>query len=294
MKTQINFLKSAIVICLLFIGLHASTNAQALLSTKVVGKGQPMILIHGMSCSDGVWDEVVERYKGKYQLHLVSLAGFGNKQQIEKPHYLEAVKEELIAYIKKRKLHKPILMGHSMGGFLSLWAAADAPDLFDKIISVDGLPYFPVLQVPGLTPETAKPMVDNMKASMQKMDAKAYETQQRAMMAGMMRSPEKQEKVYAMGIASHQPTIGQAYSEMYTTDLRPKMDKIIAPVLVLGAWYAYQQYGVSRESSLAGYQSQVKNIANAKVALADTAYHFIFFDEPAWFYQQVDAFLAQN
>ena len=38
---------------------------QELISTTVVGKGKPIILIHGMACAPEVWDEFVEKYKTK-------------------------------------------------------------------------------------------------------------------------------------------------------------------------------------------------------------------------------------
>jgi len=35
-----------------------------------------MILIPGLSCPGDVWDETVAHYKDRYQMHVLSLAGF--------------------------------------------------------------------------------------------------------------------------------------------------------------------------------------------------------------------------
>jgi pimeloyl-ACP methyl ester carboxylesterase len=67
----------------------------------------------------------VEKYKENYELHLVTIKGFGNKEKAEVEHYLREVKDEVVAYTKEHDLKNPILVGHSMGGFLGLWAAAD-------------------------------------------------------------------------------------------------------------------------------------------------------------------------
>lgn len=291
-----NLIKKSRII-LLIAGLLFSAHilkSENIISTKVIGKGQPMILIHGMSCSADVWSDVVNRYKSNYEIHLVTLKGFGNKENVESDHYLKAVRDEIISYTKENKLKNSILMGHSMGGFLSLWASATAPELFEKVISVDGIPYFPAIQMPNITPETAQGFVNQMKANMQNVTEEAYAQQQKMIIAGMIATPNKREQVVEMGINSNRSVTGQAYGEMYTTDIRPEMNNVKANVLVLGAWAAYEQYGSTKAIVEQNYEAQCKDIKNVKVAVADKAYHFIFYDEPEWFYGQVDSFLAMK
>ena len=86
-------------------------------------------------------------------------------------------------------------------------------------------------------------------------------------------------------------TIGQVMYEMYTIDLRTTVAAIDCPVLVLGSWIAYKPYGVTRESVTQSFGDQVKTIGNCKVEITDTAKHFIFYDDPQWFYEKVDTFL---
>jgi pimeloyl-ACP methyl ester carboxylesterase len=292
MKTQkLNWL----IICMLMAALKTFEVAAAtsLISTQIKGKGQPIILIHGMSCSAEVWDEFVERYQGKYELHLVTIKGFGNKESAAYEHYLKAVKDELIAYTKNRKLKEAILIGHSMGGFLSLWAASEEPDLYSKIISVDGVPYFPVLQMAGITPETAKPMVESIKTAMANLDEATALANQKMIVSSMIATEEKRDKVIKMGMNSNPMVVGQAYGEMFTTDIRPLMGKVKSPVLVFGSWAAYQNFGATKESVTIGYQNQLKDIEQVKLLVAEKAYHFVFYDEPEWFYREMDRFLSE-
>lgn len=264
-----------------------------LISVQVTGKGQPLILIHGMSCSPEVWDELVSKYQIDYEIHLVSFKGFGNMESINSDHILGQAKDELIAYVKTNKLKQPIIIGHSMGGFLGLWASADEPDLFGKIVSVDGVPYFPVLQMPGLTPETAKPMIEGMKNSLVNMDKETALNNQKMIVSTMIATEEKRAKVVEMGISSNPKVVGQAYGEMFTTDIRPYMSKIKVPVLVFGAWAAYKSFGATKESVINGYKNQLKDIEHLELLVADEAYHFVFYDEPEWFYSELDKFLKK-
>ncbi len=287
------FLKSPIVLfSIVLLMMSAEVKCENIISTTVVGKGQPMILIHGMCCSADVWHEVTEHYKKDYEIHIVTLKGFGNKENVNSAHFLKEVKNELIDYVKTKQLNNAVLMGHSMGGFLSLWAASEAPDLFDKIISVDGIPYFPAIQMRNLTPEIAENMAQQMITNMNNISEEALIQQQKMIIASMIATPDKREAVVEMSINSNRAITNQAFSEMYTTDIRPQMKKIKAPVLVLGAWAAYQQYGTTRQAVENNYIDQCKDIQNVKIAIADEAYHFIFYDEPEWFFKQIDDFLS--
>ena len=129
--------------------------AQKAFRVTVTGTGPAMLLIPGYSCSGDVWKETVEQLSANYECHVVTLAGFAGQPAIDTP-VLKTVKEELIRYVKEKKLVKPALVGHSMGAFLSIWAASEAPSLFGKIICVDGVPFISALGKPQVTVDSVK------------------------------------------------------------------------------------------------------------------------------------------
>ena len=277
-----------------FLGIYSSTAGSAILSVETRGQGHPMILIHGMSCSADVWDEVATYYEDRYELHLVTIAGFGNHQSVEASHVLKAIRDALLEYVKAESLNRPVLMGHSMGGFLSLWAAVEAPDVFGRIISVDGLPYFPVLSQPGITPETAGPIVEMIQNNIKNATPEMARFSQEMMIASMIGDPEKRPAVVEMGMNSNTDVIARAMGEMYTTDIRQEVKAVDVPVLAFGSWYGYRQWGVTKESASAAYRAQFDAMPNATFKMAETALHFIFYDEPEWFFKVVDGFLAER
>ncbi len=277
----------------LILGLTFASRGNRIISTEVRGSGQPAILIHGMACSAQVWDDVASYYSNRYELHLVTIAGFGNNNTIESQHILRAVRDELIDYVVSRSLNKPILIGHSMGGFLSLWAAVTRPELFGKIVSVDGVPYFPTLVMPGITPETAAPLLEMMQQNMTGQDYETARATQEMMIASMIGNEAKRPMVVDMAMKSNGAVIAKAMGEMYTTDIRSLMAYLESPVLVLGSWYGYRDFGTTMESAKAGFKAQFENNSDlVKVKMAETALHFIFYDEPEWFFKAVDTFLG--
>jgi pimeloyl-ACP methyl ester carboxylesterase len=294
LKTKTMIKQVIIIVISFFLGYFSASAGNSIIQTEVRGTGQPMVLIHGMACSADVWEEVAAYYEDRYELHLVTIAGFGNGRNIDAPHVLKAIRNAILEYVQSEELHKPILMGHSMGGFLSLWAGVEDPGVFGKIISVDGLPYFPVLAMPGISAETAGPIVEMMQNNMRNASPEVVRAQQEMMIATMISDPGKRAAVLEMGMKSNPDVIARAMGEMYTTDLRDLVASIEVPLLALGSWYGYRDWGVTKESASAGYQAQFDLIPNATFKMADTALHFIFYDDPGWFFEVVDEFLAER
>lgn len=280
----------------LFIALllaNKISNAQTYFKAEVIGKGQPMILIHGLYCSGDVWKEVVEHYATQYECHVLTLAGFGGNEAKLNDHFLESVKDDILTYVDKKKLKNLVIMGHSMGAFISFWTAASAPKTFSKVIAVDGVPFMGAVQMPGATPESMKPMATNMRDMMSSLTPEQTIANQRMYLPTMIRDKSRIDQVLAIASRCDNKTQGQVMYELFTIDLREKVNSIECPVMLMGAWVAYKPYGVSRESVMKTYSSQVKGIKNHQVEISDSAMHFIFFDEPQWFFEKTDAFLAR-
>ena len=130
--------KSILVIVFTLL-ISKSIFSQTSFKVEVKGKGAPVLLFPGFGCTGQVWDETVAEISKTHECHIFTFAGFGNVPAIENP-WLATIKSEIISYVKVKKLKKPTLIGHSLGGTLSLWLASTETDLFKKAIIVDALP----------------------------------------------------------------------------------------------------------------------------------------------------------
>ena len=124
--------------------------AQPAFQVKITGHGQPMILIPGLASSGETWDSTVARYQDRYECHVLTLAGFAGVPRIPAP-MLDKVRDDLAAYIRDKKLVKPIMVGHSLGGFVTLALASKYPDLPGKLVIVDALPSLAAMFQPDIT-----------------------------------------------------------------------------------------------------------------------------------------------
>jgi pimeloyl-ACP methyl ester carboxylesterase len=268
-----------------------SLKGQKLFTVDIQGKGHPMILIPGLYCNGKVWNETVDHYRNTYECYVITLAGFGGNAPALTDNYLEQVKNELIEYVRQKKLNHPVILGHSLGGFLAFWTASSAPSLFSGIIAVDGLPFLPGIQRPGATVESSKAMAENMRNIMGNQTPEMTKASQKMYLPMMITDTTKMKFVAEMATQSDSKTIGEAMYELYTTDLRPEVSKIQCPVQLQGSWIGYKDYGATHATALKSYQEQVASIKKVSVEINDTAKHFIFYDDPTWFYSKTDAFL---
>lgn len=274
-----------LAICILFSFISNGQNKA--FKVEVVGKGQPIILIPGYSCSGDVWKETVEQLKSKYQCHVLTLAGFAGVPAIDTP-ILKTVRNEIIRYTKQNKLKKPILMGHSLGAFMSLWVSSEEPTLFGKVICVDGLPFISAMSNPAMTADSMKrsPYMNPaivVKNFMSMPDSGFIDGTAKAMRS-QVEDTARARQIATWQFLSDRRTLGIALVEMSTTDLRKDIAKIRQPVLMLGSIY------MNKENSFKVLKEQLANLKNKTIKVADSK-HFIMYDQPQWLINEITLFL---
>jgi N-formylmaleamate deformylase len=289
-----SLLKHCIIIC--FISIHLNVKAQSDQQTAfqvtVTGQGQPMILIPGATCSGAVWDEMVARYKKKYQCHVITLAGYAGVAPISNPPYLETFETDLIKYFQDHKLNHVILVGHSIGGFIALSIAASADPRLEKVILVDALPFLAEVMSPGAGKGFNEVQAKFLLDGYNKMNDVQLKGAQFQVAKSLCADSSKWDRISAWGAASDRKTKAYSMTEMLGRDLRQQISTVKVPVLVMAAFKpvaAYPQF--TKENVLATYQGQYAACKPCLVKVTSSSKHFIMYDEPAWFYKETDSFL---
>ncbi len=94
------------------------------------GTGQPIVLVHGLAAQmQHLTYALRERLRGQYRVIFVDRPGAGYSDR--KPGAsarLPAQGDMIAALIRKLGLDRPLVVGHSLGGAVSLAAALDHPD----------------------------------------------------------------------------------------------------------------------------------------------------------------------
>ncbi len=256
------------------------------------GAGRPLVFIPGLASSGDVWDETVAHLQGRYDCHVLTLAGFAGQPAIPAP-FFTTERRALADYLRSQGLEKPILVGHSLGGVLALAVAADAPELVGGVVIVDSLPFLPAAMDPRATVESMRPRAEEMRTQMRMQTVEQRSTQSLRVLRSYISDESKVDVAARWGANSDPETVNQAVYELMTTDLRPEMSRITAPTLVLGSWIALKGR-VPREAVEAVYQGQYAKLPTGRVVMSDTARHFIMWDDPEGFFRELDGFLGTH
>jgi len=258
-------------------------------SVQVVGHGKPMILIPGLTCGGDVWKTTVEHFKDRYECHVLTLAGFAGQPGIEAP-MLETIRKDIAAYIRQKNLSHPVMVGHSLGGFLSFWIAATDPTLVGPVVSVDGGTFLSALMDPNATAESAKTGAESMRKMMEGQTAEQFAANNKMFLAGMISDPKNVDLIAPSCAKSDPKAVALAMYELMTTDLRDEVARIKTPVLLIGNG-AFGGSPEMKKSVEARYEAQVAKVPSHKVLIAEKAKHFIMLDDPKFLFSAMDDFL---
>jgi pimeloyl-ACP methyl ester carboxylesterase len=167
------------------------------------------------------------------------------------------------------------------------------PDIAGKLVIVDSYPMLAGIMDPTMTVEKAKEASNQMRKGMEQQTQDTYE---RTTKSGMYTRPmvtkdSDLDRVIAWGLKSDRTAVTDAMSELFAQDLRAEVSKIKIPVLVMGSWIGYKEYGGSHDTTDANLRAQYTKIDGVQIAVTDTARHFIMWDDPNWMFAQMDRFL---
>ena len=100
-----------------------------------VGSGPVIIFIHGWSESRSAFDQISKLLSSKYRCISIDLPGFGESEAIEKVT-LNKVSKVIEKLIDKLEIKKYNLIGHSLGGAVTLVYANKHQDEVNRIVLI--------------------------------------------------------------------------------------------------------------------------------------------------------------
>ncbi|NQZ77633.1 MAG: alpha/beta hydrolase [Ekhidna sp.] len=250
------------------------------------GSGKAILLLPGFTTPGSVWHETISNLDHPYETHIASYAGFNGLEPIGFPWY-SPIKETLIQYVQKEKLTDLTVIGHSMGGNLAIELAAALPKTVTGLILVDAIPCMRELMMPGV-PASSLQYDSPYNNQMLNMNQEAFESFTQTMAQNMTNDPQKANEIASWAIAADRKTYIYGYTDLLKTDMRADLSKIETPTLILGASFP------NKETTQATFDKQYKNLPSKTILIADDSKHFIMYDQPTWFYTQVNDYLKRD
>lgn len=100
----------------------------------MAGKGRPVMLLHGFGEDARIWHHLVNELKNNYLLITPNIPGSGGTSYVDKEGVtLEDYADILHEILLKENIHTITLLGHSMGGYITMAMAEKHPAKLDAI-----------------------------------------------------------------------------------------------------------------------------------------------------------------
>ena len=99
-----------------------------------LGKGAPLLLLHGHHLDGGMFDKIVSPLSLYYTVYVLDMRGHGLSQGDSAEHYQTEV-EDVYTFIKQLHLKGCYCFGFDAGGLVAMMLASQHPQIFKMIVA---------------------------------------------------------------------------------------------------------------------------------------------------------------
>ena len=258
---------------------------QGILHYESIGRGQPVILLHGWINSWAVWRDIMVTLAktGRYRVYALDFWGFGDSAKVthttDASFQIDSYVEMVHQFMDSLGIIRAPLFGHSMGGTVALQTSLSHPDRVEKVAVVGapivGTSLNPFLQLSGY-------------GSIAKLVWR-YPILLNSVMRILLAKDSK--KVRGMIFRDVQRTTIESFfrsiGDLRNTDLRSQLPGL-----------SMQTMGIfgSKDNIVSPNNADIlKNgVKTADINMMPNSRHFPMIDEPERFLNAVNQFLSKN
>jgi 3-oxoadipate enol-lactonase len=194
------------------------------LFVKDEGQGEPVLLfLHFWGGSSATWDGVTSILKGDFRCISYDHRGWGKSDKPESGYSIRELANDTMALIGKLNLQSYILVGHSMGGKIAQYIAAQRPVGLQKLILVAPSP-----SVSTLMPAE---MLDGMRNAYTSLEG-INGTIDHVFKAGDIGTESRQQLIAGMQNHTDRSRLGWTNIAL-PEDVSEGVDKIAVPTLII-------------------------------------------------------------
>ncbi len=261
--------------------MSSITTDQGIVHYEVYGRGRPVILLHGWLGSWGLWQETMAYLGRYYRTYALDFWGFGESGKKRDSYAVQDFVSLVDNFMDKLGIISAPLVGHSMGGTVSLSVAIQYPSRVSKV-TVIGSPI-----VGSSLSFLLKLFGRKLIAYVVYNNMWAFRLFYRALGPLYSKDPHWPEMMERDLSKTTLESFLYSIASLRETDLRPKMDQVKVPTM-----------GMYGDKDIVVHPAQWKliidSIPTARIERFHQAGHFIMLDEPQRFSDTLKNFLDQE
>jgi pimeloyl-ACP methyl ester carboxylesterase len=257
------------------------TTDQGIVHYEVYGRGRPLILLHGWLGSWGLWQETMAYFGRYYRTYALDFWGFGESGKKRETYAVEDFVSLVDQFMERLGIAEAPLVGHSMGGTVSLLVAIQYPARVRKVVIIG-------------SPIVGSSLAFPLKLAGYRFIAFMLFNMMWAFRAGIkLASPficadPLFPKMMDRDLSSTTlESFLRSIASLRRTDLRPMLSQLKIPVMGM---FGDRDNIVSPSQ----WQPLLKGVPHAKIIRWERAQHFIMLDTPQDFMENLKVFLDQE
>ena len=199
---------------------------------RIEGKGEPLLLLHGLLATGTMFDPLVELLRARFRMLVPDLRGHGKSGDLDGPYDVATLTADLDIMLAEAGFSRCVVMGYSHGGAVAQQLAHTRPAVVSKLI-------------------LACTYACNASTLKERLEASVLLTLLRFLSPGTIAklilrpskpkptgaislTREQAEWVQSILAANRAPAMRGAVRGLVTFDSRPWLKEITAPTLVIG------------------------------------------------------------
>ncbi len=261
------------------------------------GRGAPVVLLPGLTTGPWEFADIIRRLSPRYTIYAVDLPGFDGRPP-STPLLFDRVTRDFWTMLDAQKIARPVIIGHSLGGTLSIALGEQHPERLRGIVAIDGLPILPGLeratpeQRAGYAVQAAGQIAGE--SHQQLLD---YETKYMTTAGGVL-DPALAPQLAELEARSDPAAVAQWLKEDMTTDLRADLPRISVPLVEIAPYNAPDVTGspnpYTEDQKVAYYRTLLAGAPHVQVLSISPSRHFATIDQPDRVFAIIDAFLSST
>lgn len=261
--------------------MSSITTEQGIVHYEVYGRGRPVILLHGWLGSWGLWQETMAYLGASYRTYALDFWGFGESGKKRESYAVQDFVSLVDQFMDALGIASAPLVGHSMGGTVSLSVAIQYPQRVSKVVVVGspivGSSLALPLKLAGLRPIALVlfTMMGTFRMAMRV--ASPY-------ICNDPRFPEMMDKDLSKTTVE---SFLLSIASLHRTDLRPMLPQITVPSMGM---FGDKDIIVSPTQ----WQPMLDGIPHTRIERFPQAGHFIMLDDASPFMQKLKDFLDEE
>lgn len=258
--------------------MSSFTTDQGIVHYEVYGRGRPVILLHGWLGSWGLWQDTMAYLGRYYRTYALDFWGFGESGKKRDTYHVQDFVSLVNQFMEQLGIERAPLVGHSMGGTVSLSVAMQYPNRVRKVVVI-GSPI-----IGSSLSLLLKLFGRKFVASVVYHNLWTLKYGFRLMSPFYTRDPNWPNYMDRDLSQTTLESFFASIASLRETDLRPRLPEIRVPVMGM---YGDKDIVVHPNQ----WQPLQAGVANACIERFPTSGHFIMLDDPQRFKQVLHGFL---